>query len=125
MDFFPLAVAILSLLGLPGSAQLALLLKLSDGASILALDEATSQLDNETEAGIKRSLRKAASDKSIIIIAHRLSTIRSADRILVLERGRIIEEGTHETLLDGKGLYASLWQLQNEDPLGKLEVRIN
>ena len=101
------------------------LLKLFSGAAILALDEATSQLDNETEAGIKRSLRKAASGKSIIIIAHRLSTIRSADRILVLERGRIIEEGTHETLLAGKGLYASLWQLQNEDPLGGLEVRIS
>lgn len=101
------------------------LLKLFSGAAILALDEATSQLDNETEAGIKRSLRKAASGKSIIIIAHRLSTIRSADRILVLERGNIIEEGTHETLLDGKGLYASLWQLQNEDPFGALEVRIN
>lgn len=101
------------------------LLKLFSGAAILALDEATSQLDNETEAGIKRSLRKAASGKSIIIIAHRLSTIRSADRILVLERGKIIEEGTHDTLLDGKGLYASLWQLQNEDPFGALEVRIN
>jgi len=101
------------------------LLKLFSGAAILALDEATSQLDNETEAGIKRSLRKAALGKSIIIIAHRLSTIRSADRILVLERGSIIEEGTHETLLAGKGLYASLWQLQNEDPLGKLEVRIS
>lgn len=101
------------------------LLKLFSGAAILALDEATSQLDNETEAGIKRSLRKAASGKSIIIIAHRLSTIRSADRILVLERGKIIEEGTHDTLLEGKGLYASLWQLQNEDPFGALEVRIN
>ena len=100
------------------------LLKLSGGATILALDEATSQLDNETEAGLKRSLRKAASGRGIIIIAHRLSTIRSADRILVLERGAIIEEGTHETLLEGKGLYASLWQLQNEDPLGALEVRI-
>ena len=100
------------------------LLKLVGGAAILALDEATSQLDNETEAGLKRSLRKAASGRGIIIIAHRLSTIRSADRILVLERGEIIEEGTHETLLAGKGLYASLWQLQNEDPLGALEVRI-
>jgi ATP-binding cassette subfamily B protein len=100
------------------------LLKLLGGAAILALDEATSQLDNETEAGLKRSLRKAASGRGIIIIAHRLSTIRSADRILVLERGEIIEEGTHETLLAGKGLYASLWQLQNEDPLGALEVRI-
>jgi ATP-binding cassette, subfamily B, bacterial len=100
------------------------LLKLFGGAAILALDEATSQLDNETEAGLKRSLRKAASGRGIIIIAHRLSTIRSADRILVLERGEIIEEGTHDTLLAGKGLYASLWQLQNEDPLGALEVRI-
>jgi ATP-binding cassette subfamily B protein len=101
------------------------LLKLFGGAAILTLDEATSQLDNETEAAIKRSLRKAASGKSIIIIAHRLSTIRSADRILVLERGKIIEEGTHKKLLARKGLYASLWQLQNEDPLsGGLEVRI-
>ncbi len=101
------------------------LLKLFSGASILALDEATSQLDNETEAAIKRSLRKAASGKSVVIIAHRLSTIRSADRIVVLERGKIIEEGTHKKLLARKGLYASLWRLQNEDPLSaELEVRI-
>jgi ATP-binding cassette subfamily B protein len=101
------------------------LLKLFSGAAILTLDEATSQLDNETEAGIKRSLRKAASGKSTIIIAHRLSTIRSADRILVLERGKIIEEGNHQELLTRKGLYASLWQLQNEDPLGDIEVRLS
>jgi ATP-binding cassette subfamily B protein len=101
------------------------LLKLSSGASILVLDEATSQLDNETEAAIKRSLRKAASGKSVIMIAHRLSTIRSADRIIVLERGKVIEEGKHEELLARHGLYASLWHLQNEDPLGgALEVRI-
>jgi ATP-binding cassette subfamily B protein len=101
------------------------LLKLFNGASVLALDEATSQLDNETEAALKRSLRTAASGKSVLIIAHRLSTIRSADRILVLERGRVIEEGTHKKLLARKGLYASLWRLQNEDPLsGELEVRI-
>ncbi|HEY6187658.1 MAG TPA: ABC transporter transmembrane domain-containing protein [Pyrinomonadaceae bacterium] len=102
------------------------LLKLFGGSAILALDEATSQLDNETEAGLKRSLRKAASGKGVIIIAHRLSTIRSADRILVLERGKIIEEGNHKQLLSRKGLYASLWQLQNEDPFGGgLEVRIS
>ena len=102
------------------------LLKLFSGASILTLDEATSQLDNETEAGLKRSLRKAASGKGVIIIAHRLSTIRSADRILVLERGKIIEEGNHNQLLDRNGLYAHLWQLQNEDPFGGgLEVRIS
>lgn len=100
------------------------LLKVLSGASILALDEATSHLDNETEAAVKRSLRKAAAGKNVIMIAHRLSTIRSADRILVLERGKVIEEGKHEELLAREGLYASLWQLQHEDPLGKLEVRI-
>jgi ATP-binding cassette subfamily B protein len=101
------------------------LVKLFGGASILALDEATSHLDNETEAALKRSLRRAASGKSVIMIAHRLSTIRSADWILVLERGKIIEQGTHDQLLSNGGLYASLWQLQNEDPLGGLEVRIS
>lgn len=101
------------------------LLKLFSGASILALDEATSHLDNETEAAVKRSLRRAAAGKNVIMIAHRLSTIRSADRILVLERGRVSEEGRHEDLLAKKGLYASLWQLQNEDPFGGLEVRIS
>ncbi len=104
------------------------LLKLFGGAAILALDEATSQLDNETEAALKRSLREAASGKGVIIVAHRLSSIRSADRIIVLERGKVVEEGTHKKLLSRKGLYASLWRLQNEDPLGgagSLEVRIS
>jgi ATP-binding cassette subfamily B protein len=99
-------------------------LKALSGASILALDEATSHLDNETEAAVKRSLREAAAGKSVIIIAHRLSTIRSVDRILVLERGKVIEEGAHEELLAREGLYASLWRLQHEDPFGGLEVRI-
>ncbi|HEX7175268.1 MAG TPA: ABC transporter ATP-binding protein [Pyrinomonadaceae bacterium] len=101
------------------------LLKLTSGASILALDEATSHLDNETESAFKRSLRKAATGKNVIIIAHRLSTIRSVDRILVLESGRITEAGTHDELLAHEGLYASLWRLQNEDPFGdQLEIRL-
>jgi ATP-binding cassette subfamily B protein len=102
------------------------LLKLYRQGAILALDEATSHLDNETEAAVKRSLRNAARGKSVIMIAHRLTSIRHADRIIVLERGKIIEQGNHEELLAHKGLYASLWNLQNDDLFGGgLEVRIS
>ena len=94
-------------------------------APILALDEATSHLDYETESAVKQSLQQAATGKSVLMIAHRLSTIRNADHILVLERGRIRERGTHDELLAEKGLYASLWDLQNGEGLfGGLEVRI-
>jgi ATP-binding cassette subfamily B protein len=94
-------------------------------APILALDEATSHLDFETEAAVQRSMRLASQDKSLIMIAHRLSTIRHADRILVLERGRIREQGTHDDLVAAGGLYASLWALQSgETPGGMLEVRV-
>ena len=79
---------------------------------ILVLDEATSAVDNETEAAIQRSLEVVSKDRTTIIIAHRLSTIRHADKIVVLDLGRIVAEGTHEDLIAGKGLYHRLWNVQ-------------
>ncbi|MEL6383948.1 MAG: ABC transporter ATP-binding protein [Cyanobacteria bacterium J06626_18] len=79
---------------------------------ILVLDEATSAVDNETEAAIQRSLEKITQNRTTIAIAHRLSTIRNADRIYVMEHGQLVEWGTHESLLERQGLYASLWRVQ-------------
>ncbi|MHA2295881.1 MAG: ABC transporter ATP-binding protein [Candidatus Hodarchaeales archaeon] len=79
---------------------------------ILVLDEATSSVDNETEAAIQRSLEKIIIDRTTIIIAHRLSTIRNADKIFVIEDGGIIEHGTHEELIRMNNMYASLWKVQ-------------
>jgi len=79
---------------------------------ILILDEATSAVDNETEAAIQRSLERIVVDRTTVMIAHRLSTIRHADRIYVLENGIIREQGRHEDLLADDGVYASLWRVQ-------------
>jgi ATP-binding cassette subfamily B protein len=79
---------------------------------ILILDEATSAVDNETEAAIQRSLERITQNRTTIAIAHRLSTIRNADRIYVMEHGRLVEQGRHEELLERQGLYASLWRVQ-------------
>jgi ATP-binding cassette subfamily B protein len=79
---------------------------------VLILDEATSAVDNETEAAIQRSLEKIVLNRTTIMIAHRLSTIRNADRIFVLEKGLLQEQGTHEELLAHNGIYAALWRVQ-------------
>jgi ATP-binding cassette subfamily B protein len=83
--------------------------------AILVLDEATSAVDNETEAAIQRSLARVSADRTTIVIAHRLSTVRHAHRIHVLEAGRVIEAGTHEELVEAAGLYAALWRVQTGD----------
>jgi ATP-binding cassette, subfamily B, multidrug efflux pump len=88
-------------------------------APILLLDEATSALDSEVEAVIQESLYKLMEGKTVIAIAHRLSTIAAMDRLIVLDEGKIIEEGTHKKLLAKKGLYASLWQRQSGGFLGE------
>ncbi len=84
--------------------------------AVLILDEATSAVDNETEAAIQRSLETVSKGRTTIIIAHRLSTIRSADRIHVLEAGRVTESGTHDELTQSGGLYAALWRVQTGEP---------
>jgi len=80
---------------------------------ILILDEATSAVDNETEAAIQRSLERITIDRTTIAIAHRLSTVRNADRIYVMEQGKLVEWGRHEQLLEQQGVYASLWRVQS------------
>jgi len=79
---------------------------------ILILDEATSAVDNETEAAIVRSLETITQNRTTIAIALRLSTIRHADWIYVLEQGQVVEQGKHEVLLAQSGVYAGLWQVQ-------------
>ncbi len=80
--------------------------------AILILDEATSDVDTETEMLIQRSLDRLTAERTTFAIAHRLSTIKDADTILVLEGGEIAERGTHAELLDNEGLYAHLWGVQ-------------
>jgi ATP-binding cassette subfamily B multidrug efflux pump len=88
-------------------------------APILLLDEATSALDSEVEAAIQQSLYRLMEGKTVVAIAHRLSTIAAMDRLIVLDRGRIVEEGDHRSLLALGGLYARLWEHQSGGFLGE------
>jgi ATP-binding cassette, subfamily B, multidrug efflux pump len=91
-------------------------------APILVLDEATSALDSEVEAAIQESLSTLMEGKTVIAIAHRLSTIAALDRLIVIDEGRIIEEGSHAELLERGGLYARLWRRQSGGFLGAQET---
>ena len=81
-------------------------------APMLILDEATSAVDNETEAALQRSIELVSKDRTTVIIAHRLSTIRNADSIIVMDNGSVAEIGTHEDLVALRGIYANLWKVQ-------------
>ena len=84
-------------------------------APLLILDEATSAVDNETEAALQRSIQRISQGRTAIVIAHRLSTVRHANRILVLENGAVVEDGTHDELVEIGGVYARLWSVQTGD----------
>ncbi|MFA7667465.1 MAG: ATP-binding cassette domain-containing protein, partial [Burkholderiaceae bacterium] len=88
-------------------------------APILLLDEATSALDSEVEVAIQESLNEMMEGKTVIAIAHRLSTIAAMDRLIVMEQGRIVEQGSHAELLETNGIYARLWRHQSGGFLGE------
>lgn len=92
--------------------RLAIARALIKNAPILILDEATSALDNESERQVQASLERLMKGRTTLVIAHRLSTVQNADRIIVLDAGKIVEQGAHAELLAADGLYASLYNMQ-------------
>jgi ATP-binding cassette subfamily B protein len=91
---------------------------------ILIFDEATSALDSQSEQAILQALRAVATDHTTLVIAHRLSTIVDADQILVLEHGRVREQGTHRELLQRDGMYAQMWALQQQEQAVREEEQL-
>lgn len=98
-----------------GSASVAIARALLKDPRILILDEATSALDTESERWVQAALERLMQGRTSFVIAHRLSTVQRADRIIVLQGGRIVESGRHAELLEQDGLYAHLWSLQFAD----------
>ena len=93
--------------------------------AILIFDEATSALDSQSEKRIQAELKRIAQNRTTLTIAHRLSTIADADQILVMERGHIIERGTHQQLLAAKGIYAQMWELQQQENITEPKILEN
>src|SRR5690606_19552981 len=91
--------------------RLAIARSVLKNTKILILDEATSALDSETEHYIQENLKNLMHDKTVLVVAHRLATLLQMDRIIVLDEGKIVEEGTHHSLLLKKGYYAKLWDM--------------
>ena len=87
---------------------------------MVVLDEATAHLDSESEAAVQRALKTALTGRTSLVIAHRLSTVREADQILVIDRGEVVERGTHDQLLQASGVYADLYKTQFATQEGQL-----
>jgi len=92
--------------------RIALARAILKNAPILVLDEATASVDNETEVLIQKSLSKITKNCTTLVIAHRLSSIKNADKIIVIDKGIIVESGTHNALINKKGIYSELWKVQ-------------
>jgi len=95
--------------------RIAIARALATNPPILILDEATSALDYESERLIRTNMAMIAQDRIVIVVAHRLAAVRRCDRIIGIQNGVIVEQGTHDELLGVKGLYARLWAMQNDD----------
>jgi subfamily B ATP-binding cassette protein MsbA len=102
--------------------RLAIARALIKNAPILILDEATSALDNEAERQVQASLERLMKGRTTLVIAHRLSTVQNADRIIVLDRGRTVEQGTHAQLMEQGGLYSALYRMQFNEPAAESPV---
>ena len=98
--------------------RLAIARLLLKAPSIVVLDEATAHLDSESEVAVQQALKTALAGRTSLVIAHRLSTVREADKILVIDHGRVVERGRHDELLAAGGLYAELYhrQFQSQEP---------
>jgi ATP-binding cassette subfamily B protein len=105
-------------------ARIAIARALLADRPILLLDEATSSLDAESERLVQEALERLMQGRTTLIIAHRLATVQKANRILVLEEGRLVEEGTHTSLVEKAGLYAHLAALQFGLPSGEATARV-
>ena len=101
--------------------RIAIARALLKNAPIMVLDEATASLDSETESLIQGSLDDIMADKTVLVVAHRLSTIAHLDRIVVLDKGQIVEDGSHSQLLERRGLYYRLWQRQSDGLLSEID----